>query len=60
MSHLIFYLDKIDEKYEPINKKKAYKRKEKKKDDGERKLGYITATIFAGKKKGKLLNRTIV
>ena len=50
----------IDEKYEPVNKKNKYKRKEKRKDDGERKLRYITATIFAGKKKGKLLNRTIL
>ena len=50
----------IDEKYEPINKKNKYKRNEKRKDDGERKLRYITATIFAGKKKGKLLNRTIL
>lgn len=50
----------IDEKYEPVNKKDRYKRKEKRKCDGERKLRYITATIFAGKRKGKLLNRTIL
>lgn len=50
----------IDEKYEPINKKNKYKRNEKRKDDGERKLRYITATIFAGKKNGRLLNRTIL
>ena len=50
----------IDEKYEPVNKKSKYKRKEKRKQDGERKLRYITAAIFAGKKKGKLLNRTIL
>ena len=49
----------IDEKYEPINKKN-FKRKEKKKQGGERKLRYITATIFAGKKNGKLLNKTIL
>lgn len=50
----------IDEKYEPVNKKEKYKRKEKRKLDGERKLRYITATIFAGKKKGRLQNRTIL
>ena len=50
----------IDEKYEPVNKKDKYKRKEKRKLDGERKLRYITATIFAGKKKGRLQNRTIL
>lgn len=50
----------IDEKYEPVNKKNKYKRNEKRKDDKERKLRYITATIFAGKRKGKLLNRTIL
>ena len=50
----------IDEKYEPINKKNKYKRKEKKKLDGERKLRYITATIFAGKRNGRLLNKTIL
>ena len=50
----------IDEKYEPINKKSQYRRNERRKDDGDRKLRYITATIFAGKKNGKLLNRTIL
>ena len=50
----------IDEKYEPVNKKEKYKRKEKRKLDGERKLRYITAAIFAGKKKGRLQNRTIL
>ena len=50
----------IDEKYEPINKKANYKRGEKLKTDEERKLRFITATIFAGKKNGKLQNRTIL
>ena len=50
----------IDEKYEPVNKRNHYKRREKRKEDGERKLRYITASIFAGKRNGQLLNRTIL
>lgn len=47
----------IGKYYEPINKKNKYAWKEKKKLEGERKQRYITATIFACKRKGRLLNK---